>query len=419
MRFCLLLAFLVSANVGLAGDLGFRYKDGKCLNGEGKEGLNTVYFGQCSDFRSVVLGRVSLEKIDFSGSRFDGATLQLVNFSGATFESVNFEGAQLAGIQFEGAKFNKVTFKQGMLKNVSVSEATMKDVTFENASMLGNTLNYLECKGCSFKNVDLSSSTLESVNFEGSDLTGANISTSTLQGANLSKASLKGVNFKGTNLAGSNLSFAQAVEAKLNSADLSNANLQGLVLDGSDLRKAKFDKADLRGASFNNTDLRGAMIVDCKLEKNSFKGAQFNKRTVLPFNEEQARAAGLIFMKLGDVLVEIKDRTFVKVPVEVNLTDENILKACTDEGLRPPCNDAPGMNFSDDKCLDVGIRDGGSPMRTISQAICKTDPPSCKELDKVFQYMGGMYNGGCGVVGGAWCTDGNITPKGFTICVES
>src|SRR5262245_36174497 len=86
-----------------AGDLGFRYTNGTCVNSQGDKGLNTNYFGQCSDFRGVTLAKFHLDGVDFSGSQFNSADLQRTTFNQTILNGVSFEGANLSGVEFIGA----------------------------------------------------------------------------------------------------------------------------------------------------------------------------------------------------------------------------------------------------------------------------------------------------------------------------
>lgn len=382
-----------------AADLGYRYKEGKCVNSEGKEGLNVSYFGQCSDFRLVGLSNLSLDGLDFSGSRFDGAKLERVNFAGSTFTDVSFEKAILSGSELTEAKLIRTLFKGAILKNVNFSEAQIQAPIFDEADFSGGTYSFFTCEGCSFKKAIFEGAVLDNADLSGSDLTGANFSSSNLRDADLSKASIAGANF--------------------NKAQLTQTNLKDSKVPSSDFRKAKLDKADLRGAVFDKSDLRSTMIQDCKVEKATFKEAVYNKKTVMPFSDAEARSMGMIAGKL-EGFAELNDRTYHKILVEENLSDANILKACQDEGLETPCTDAPNTGYADNKCLDVGWRENGYPMYTLSQAVCGAGmyPNACEAFNDVFIYMGEKYQGGCGVVEGSWCASGNDYKGKYALCVE-
>src|SRR5689334_9670282 len=95
-----ILSFLFLAAGAQANDLGFRYRNGRCLNGANAEGLNPSFIGQCSDLRNAVLGRLDFTQVDFSGSKFTNADLQQSKFDGANLTGVDFEAANLSGVSF-------------------------------------------------------------------------------------------------------------------------------------------------------------------------------------------------------------------------------------------------------------------------------------------------------------------------------
>ena len=66
-----------------AGDLGFRYQNGQCVNSQGMAGLNPSFFGPCADLRGAILGHLNLDGIDFSGSQFTASDLQKSSLNNA------------------------------------------------------------------------------------------------------------------------------------------------------------------------------------------------------------------------------------------------------------------------------------------------------------------------------------------------
>ena len=69
---------LVALVVTMAGpvsaqqDLGFRYRDGKCVNEAGEEGMNPEYPGECGDLKGANLAELPLDGVDFSGANLRG-----------------------------------------------------------------------------------------------------------------------------------------------------------------------------------------------------------------------------------------------------------------------------------------------------------------------------------------------------------
>jgi hypothetical protein len=122
----------------------------------------------------------------------------------------------------------------------------------------------------------------------------------------------------------------------------------------------------------------------------------------------------------GSSLGSVNGREFFKIKVDGKMSDTNVRQTCEASGLKTPCNDKPNGSYSDGLCADVGFRDDGYPMRTLSRAICSNaDPSGCKALENVFQYMGEKWNGeACGMVNGSWCAYGNQHENQFALCVN-
>jgi hypothetical protein len=105
------------------------------------------------------------------------------------------------------------------------------------------------------------------------------------------------------------------------------------------------------------------------------------------------------------------------------MTDTNVLNACTNAGLQVPCTNEQNGSYADSLCLDIGWRDGGNPMGTLSKHICNGNwPSSCTTLSSpgTFQYMGQKWSSNaCGVVGTTWCAGGNSYANLDALCVYS
>jgi len=122
----------------------------------------------------------------------------------------------------------------------------------------------------------------------------------------------------------------------------------------------------------------------------------------------------------GDSIGSVNGHDYYKVQVTGVMSDVNALAACKAAGLEAACNDVQNGQFSDDKCIDVGLKDGGNPMRTLSQAICAgQDPGRCDKLNNTFQYMGGKWSGyTCGALNGTWCMNGGSVSNALALCVS-
>ncbi|MGE0614823.1 MAG: pentapeptide repeat-containing protein [Bacteriovoracia bacterium] len=228
------------AGTVFSGDLGFRYQAGKCLNAKGEAGLNPSFLGQCADLRGVVISRLNLDGIDFSGSKFTNTDLQLTTFRGGRLVDVDFESAKLAGADFIDAHLERVSFQRSSLKNAKFSGATVLE--------------------SSFKGVDLGSFDLSLSNFARCNFDEANFNGTKLTEAVLESSSFKGANFKDAHLA------------------------------KADLRRANFDGANLRGSNLEGAEVKGA----------TFAGAKYNRRTKLPFTQEEAANQKMTFIRVTE-----------------------------------------------------------------------------------------------------------------------
>jgi uncharacterized protein YjbI with pentapeptide repeats len=242
-------------------DLGFRYTNGNCVNGQGETGLNPGFIGQCGDLRGVTLSRLDMSDTDLSGSKFNSSDLQLTQFNRSILIDVDFEGAHLQGVEFAGAKIERSKFNRADLQNSRFGDAQVKESRFSLAVMEGLDLSYTNFSGCTF------------------------------DGARLNKANLQDADFSAVNLQ----------EATLEYTDMTAAKLVRAVFDKANLKHAIQARADLSGASFFEADLRSANLADAKVEGAMFAQAKYNLRTILPFTTEEADRQNMIFKKLTEI----------------------------------------------------------------------------------------------------------------------
>ncbi|WP_437925629.1 PKD domain-containing protein [Sorangium sp. So ce291] len=107
-----------------------------------------------------------------------------------------------------------------------------------------------------------------------------------------------------------------------------------------------------------------------------------------------------------------------KVQVNGLMTDANILAACQAAGLAVPCQTNSSCFYNDSICSPVtGETSCGNPMSGLSESLCgDTFPSNCPALFNTFQYMGGMWSGGCGALSGEWCVPGDSYANGLALC---
>lgn len=262
-----------SATHPMGVDLGFRFKDGQCVNDRGEVGYNPSYFGNCGNLRGVILGNLDLSNMDLRGAQFQQAQLQVVKFNGTQLDSANFSGAVLIGINFDETKLQNAKFAQAEIKKVTFFEAEMKNVDFSGTQWSDSMMSYFSCEGCNFKSAQLSGAILD-----GSHLPHSNFAESILENVNFSSSDLTGAIFVKANLTGANLSKSQ----------LTKANFQAARLKATNISQAAYAEA-------------------------IFKDAVYNRRSVLPFDAEKAAEFGMILLKADckpGVEVEYDDRCY-------------------------------------------------------------------------------------------------------------
>lgn len=286
-----------------AGDKGFRYVNHECVNAKGEKGYNPSYFGQCADFRGVVLGNISLDGIDFSGSLFNGANFEKSTLKAATLVGVDFSGANLVGVNFDGAVIQKSSFKKSILKNISLFDAETSEVDFSEADFKLSDLSYAKFKTCNFEKADFSGVKLEQAEFTGSLLNNAIFENANLTSAQLQNINVTNGNFQSANFAKADLSGATFTKSVFNSATWIGANLTKVSLVEAKLMSAKMDGVNFTDANLTSADLRGTSFSQAVFKNTKLSKAIYNKKTILPITDQEALNLGMIFKKMGNVLL--------------------------------------------------------------------------------------------------------------------
>lgn len=291
-RLLLFCIFITSLNV-YAADLGFRYKNGKCLNDKGVEGLNTSYFGQCADFRNTILGQVNLNGIDLSGSRFTTADLQGTTFENAILAGVDFDSANLASANFVEAEISSASFRSANLRNANFADARIQKSDFSGANFSQTTLSYVQFQASTLNKANFAGATLDSAGFVSCSLEDARFSSALLQGADFAGSSLNRANFSGANLTGAKLENLPGEKVNFERAILSQASLRGSSFNGANCSNARLVDVNLERVKLQMANLKGADLSRTMVERAEFRGAVFSKHTQLPFTKDKALALGM------------------------------------------------------------------------------------------------------------------------------
>lgn len=304
MRRSMMMAFLGVLSFTLhlqAADMGFRYRDGRCVDSNGREGLNPYFLGPCSDMRGVIIRGLELTGIDFSGSRFDNAEIQKISFDGSKLQNVRFDLSILNEVNFGGASVQNASFKQATLNKTIFTKADIRNSDFAESTFTESNFTGGKFTSCRFQKVNLAKSVLNNSQWLNSDLQEASFAEVRAQGVSFSGSNLEKTNFQSAQLeqadfsqtsgtavdfSGANLSTANFINAKLPKSLLRNANLKSAKLQQSDFAQSEFNRADLTGAVVDG------MIVN---------GARYSKRTILPFSAERAKELGMTLVNIKQV----------------------------------------------------------------------------------------------------------------------
>lgn len=270
----LLLGLIFSADA-MSRDLGFRYKDGVCVNERGEKGLNPGHLGQCGDLAGVRLSKLDLGGMDLSGTRLTNADLQLSSLREATIQGVDFERTVLSGVDFSDAKIRKTNFKGSTLKEIQLGGAEIIDSNFTEVNFGATALSYVRFEGC---------------NLEGAQFVGGILDGAEFMGGNLAKS-----NFLGADLTDATFDNVLLKEANFSNANLQGATLKNVIATKIRLKGTNLKKASLDGADLTEGDLRSANLTDTSVKGTIFTSVRFNKRTILPFTDAEAR--GMLMSK--------------------------------------------------------------------------------------------------------------------------
>ncbi len=295
----LLLGF---SSVTFAKDLGFRFTAGKCVDAAGKSGLNPGYIGQCGDLRNVVIARFTFDDSDLSGSSFEGSDLQGSSMRNCNLTNVIFKAANLSGVDLEGSMIHNADFNMAILVNGHFAGAEFINPDFSGADLSGSLLSYMKFPGANFAGANLGSAVMDHV-----DLSGLNLSGVSFRGVNLQNSVLDKTMLSGANFAGADLTLATFVGAKGPNISFADAILRKTIFDGASLQSSNFkntqmDSASLNNVDFQKSDMRGAVLKGATIKGAKFKDVTFNKRSVLPFTMEEAKAIGMVFLPAPSIL---------------------------------------------------------------------------------------------------------------------
>ena len=329
MRFLISLLFCTFSVLATAGDLGFRYVDGRCVNQSGQTGHNKSYFGQCTDFSRLVAGRFDFSSMDLSGSLFTGSNLQEVSFAKATCIGCDFSAASLKGMDFTGAVLKDCNFKNAVIANSRLAEAKIVQSDFSLANFDGLNLSYFSPEKSQFVGAHFHAAVLDSADLSGNDLEEADFSDS-----NLTSATLNQVQATRADFSRANLTKATVRGSDFRSAIFQQAKLNQATLQKSDLRGANFHRASLVGSQLDNSDLAECNLQRSDLTQATYQGAGFQNAlysytTLLPFSKVDAAEMQMVYVDrpLVFLIWDNLDREFLNFIASIEDSAEVVMSA--------------------------------------------------------------------------------------------
>jgi hypothetical protein len=179
-------------NYSPASDIGFRYKDGMCVNQNGDKGLNPGYVGQCGDLQGIVLKNLDLTGYDLSGSKFTSSEIQNVNFSESKLEGVSFQSAKITDSIFKKSMNTNTNFSKAAIITSDFSAAEFIHVKFQNANLQGAVFTAIKAIDANFANTKMKKSRMDR-----SEILNSDFSDADLREANFSESIIKDTILKG------------------------------------------------------------------------------------------------------------------------------------------------------------------------------------------------------------------------------
>ena len=234
--------------------------------------LQTVQ-GKGHDFSGGIYSYVVFDKLDLSGSKWDGAVLEYASFQGATLDNATgLSGTSQAHSRLSATKFNNAS-----VQNVNLSHAQLYGAQFTNANLSNSSFagSFLQA------NTGVKPPIETAAVFNGAHLRNVTFANAQLQSVKFRFASLYGTfggaapNFPcsaASKSCGSPTGFtcacATASGADLSGTDFSNAYLYGVDFGGT---------TTINGTIFGSAILVGASFASAKFQVNGGAAPDFTK----------------------------------------------------------------------------------------------------------------------------------------------
>ena len=199
---------------------------------------------------------LSLDDLDFSGSRFHRCL-----FAVPIVRSADFSEAEFTDCRFEPARFASCIFVNARLTGCILFDSeAKKGSTFANCDMHGLEIAKCNLATGVFERCDLYNVTAKDSSFRGARFQHSTFTKALSKRSLLTKATFDTCNFSFADLAGLNLQRCSFRSCKFSEAsfigtDLSQATMMGCALDRIEWDRARLGGADLRGSRISGLNL--------------------------------------------------------------------------------------------------------------------------------------------------------------------
>ncbi len=283
------ILFFLSLNISaFSEDLGYRYKDGKCVNEKGQQGLNPKTIGQCGDLSYVQLSGINMSPFDLSGSNFSNSVLEKTVFSKTKLRDINFEGANLKGAFFSNSELKSVLFKNADLSGATFADAVVEDADFSKTLFRNTQLSFKTCDRCNFDEAYL----------DGSEIFYAQIKSSSFKNTRFENVQLEEVQILDTNMQKLGVSNSFIVNTTFSNCDLAQ----------STLLNTGFPKSIFKEINFKSANFLNAVMLESKFISSIFTDSYFTSDSKFPFSREEALKLGMKLVVKPKALVYSYDR---------------------------------------------------------------------------------------------------------------
>lgn len=209
-----------------------------------------------------------------------------------------------AGVHAEDQGFRYDANKRKCV-NAANQEGRNPDFLGECGSLEAKDFSNADWTGTNLKGALLTNCTVKSARIENADLTGFESNKSNFTGASFEGTQLTYASFADSNLRDANFDSVAMDGSQFQGSDLRNANLNRASLTGNSFVRAKLDRADLQDAyltgaqfvvtSLNDTLVCGTDFTGAQDTRSTWRGAEYDRSTNLPFSEQDARDRGMIY----------------------------------------------------------------------------------------------------------------------------